>query len=143
MKPISLCACLTSALLGAATCTPTYSATTCAPGFVNFIGKFERGVIDQTKHTKFPLRYSLLDSDSPELERKVLWLDQSRAAKFESFPSPADQARLNLKREFIRDKTGRCAVKLNVQDSDMYAMTFTFARWDKTWRLVEIEDDSL
>ncbi|MDY0743446.1 hypothetical protein SNE35_02975 [Paucibacter sp. R3-3] len=143
MTPISLRARLTFALLGAATFTPAHSATRCAPGFVEFISKFERGVIDQTEHTKFPLRYSLLDSDGPELTRKVLWLDQSRAATFESFPSPEDQARLHVKRAFVRDKTGRCAVKLNVENSDIYAMTFTFARWNKTWRLVEIDDDSL
>ena len=110
---------------------------------MQFLGKFERGEIDQSRHTSFPLRYSHPDRDDLERGPKRLLLDQRSAKRFESFPTVEIQARLNVEREISKDKSGNCAVKFQVPDSDMYAITFTFERWRGTWRLVAIEDFSL
>lgn len=117
----------------------------CMPGFAKFLGEFERRQIDRAKHTRFPLRYSMPDRDDPELKQKTLWLDQREAGKFLSFPAPKDQRRLGLERAIEKDKAGRCTVRFNVPDSDMYAVTFAFASWKKnsSWQLVETEDHSL
>ncbi len=122
---------------------PAYGGVACAPGFAQFLGKFERREIDQAKHTKFPLRYSHPDRDDLERGPKRLLLDQRSAEKFESFPTVETQARLKVERHISKDKSGNCEVKFQVPDSDMYAITFTFASWNGTWRLVAIEDFSL
>ncbi|MGM9481406.1 hypothetical protein ACS5PN_09470 [Roseateles sp. NT4] len=115
----------------------------CAAQFTEFLGRFERAEIDQAKHTKFPLLYSYPDHDDPNLKQKTLRLDRPSAEKYESFPSPGKQASLRLERTIANVGTGRCAVKFQVPDSDVYAMTFTFARWGRSWRLVAVEDFSL
>ena len=115
----------------------------CAGEFVKFLGDFERSKAVQATHTNFPLRYSHVDHDDPELKQKHIWLNKQSVEKFESFPSPEYQAKIKLERKITKDEAGRCAVNFNVPDSDMYAMTFSFIKWGNAWRLVEIEDNSL
>ena len=120
-----------------------HGATACAPGFTEFLQDFEQARIDRDQHTKFPLRYTAIDGGAPMPRNKTSWLDRDEARKVQAFPSPAYQAELGLQRKISKDKAGRCEVFLFIPESDMYVVTFTFSRWNKTWRLVAVADQSL
>jgi hypothetical protein len=118
-------------------------ANPCSAEFTKFLSNFENSESFRASHTLFPLKFSHVDHDAPDMKTKHLLLNRQNAKRYESFPSPRRQSELRLQRSFKQFGQNQCDVTLAVPDSDMYAISFSFVRLSGTWKLAEIIDSSL
>lgn len=120
-----------------------HAGAACPSDFRPFIQQFERSASVQIANTKFPLKYSQIDQDDPEMKMKHVLVQRWELQNIENYPSKEYRRKLGLVRTLHSGFKNKCTVTFIVPESDAYAVNFKFQREKGRWQLIEVEDNSL
>lgn len=123
-----------------------HAASPCTSSFEEYLSKFQRDPSFQQEHRQYPLRYSLLDTNSepePRTVKRRLSAAQAMKESGISFPSLETESAKGLERKVTKAKKGTYVVRFNKPDSGVFSIEFHFSRVGNCWRLVEVNDFSL
>lgn len=124
---------------------PVHAGSACPTQFGDFIEVFQDSPNFQKLNTQFPLFYSDVDATAvPEPKQFHIKVTRTTLAKYPGviFPSRSTQTSMSLQRK-ISEQDGLQVVRFDKPDTDIYSVSFFFAKSSRCWRLIRVEDYSL
>lgn len=103
----------------------------CPALFTDFLALFEKNIEFQLLNTRFPLSYTLVDSNAePEPKPIKKMVSRANVSKYPGirYPSPAIQESIPLQRKLFLASEGIRNVQFDKPDSDAYSVIFIFER---------------